>query len=476
MRVFQSLETPSMAPMWRKMREIRALVTKQPQQRFSASNWRKSSAHDAAKRFSSATSYLSAVRVKSHRRSSVAMATFESELEQATDIHEFELLDVLGRGTFGTVHLARHLDTGATVAVKVLARHLVHELKQEKNIMREQSVHLGLLHPFVSKLYATFQDKDALYFVLEFCPGGEIYSLVYTHDDGHLEEDDSDTEEERKSERNEVEQEPEASDSVTTDSESDDEQSRQRRGASIALSRNSLTLENFLAKQKLRSSYGGLHERYVAFYGAGMVSALEYLHNRGILYRDLKLENLVLDADGYPKLVDFGLSKPDATRTSERSSTMCGSAEYMAPEILQHKPYDQRVDLWSFGILLYEMLFGSTPFYHANHREQGRRIISEPVVFPDDYEPRHSNVCVLIRKLLEKDPALRFASFAEVRKSMFFRSFFPSTLGWQQLESRQVVAPFVPRLDGPFDTSLFVRVQDDEEQGYGSDADSDFGY
>ncbi|KAH7470891.1 Serine/threonine-protein kinase Sgk1 [Phytophthora ramorum] len=362
MRVFQSLETPSMAPMWRKMREIRALVTKQPQQRFSASNWRKSSAHDAAKRFSSATSYLSAVRVKSHRRSSVAMATFESELEQATDIHEFELLDVLGRGTFGTVHLARHLDTGATVAVKVLARHLVHELKQEKNIMREQSVHLGLLHPFVSKLYATFQDKDALYFVLEFCPGGEIYSLVYTHDDGHLEEDDSDTEEERKSERNEVEQEPEASDSVTTDSESDDEQSRQRRGASIALSRNSLTLENFLAKQKLRSSYGGLHERYVAFYGA------------------------------------------------------------------------------------------------------------------DDYEPRHSNVCVLIRKLLEKDPALRFASFAEVRKSMFFRSFFPSTLGWQQLESRQVVAPFVPRLDGPFDTSLFVRVQDDEEQSYGSDADSDFGY
>ncbi|POM80367.1 Protein kinase, partial [Phytophthora palmivora] len=122
-----------------------------------------------------------------------------------------------------------------------------------------------------------------------------------------------------------------------------------------------------------------------------------------------------------------------------------------------------------------EMLFGATPFYHANHREQGRRIISEDVQFPEDYEQSHPAVCSLIRKLLEKDPALRLASFAEVKKTTFFRSYFPSTQGWQQLEARQVEAPFVPRLDGLFDTSLFVRVQD-EEQDYGSDADSDFGY
>jgi serine/threonine protein kinase len=484
MRLFQSVETPSMAPMWQKMREIRALVTKKPtkssQQRFSASHWRASSTQDAAKRFSSATSYLSAVRVKTQRRSSAARPSFVSELEQTTEIDEFELLDVLGRGTFGTVQLARHLDTGATVAVKVLARRLVHEMQQEKNIMREQSVHLGLTHPFIARLYASFQDNDALYFVLEFCPGGELYSLVYTHDDGHLEEkedceDDSSDDESRRSSRR-VEDEPEVSDTVTTESESDEEQSRQRRGLSVAMSRNSLTLENFLGKQKLRSSYGGLHERYVAFYSGCLVSALEHLHHRGVLYRDLKLENLVLDADGYPKLIDFGLSKANAARTSERNTTMCGSAEYMAPEILQHKPYDQRVDLWSFGILLYEMLFGTTPFYHANHREQGRRIISEPVQFPDDYEQRHASVCDLIRTLLEKDPALRLASFAEVKKMTFFRSYFPSVQGWQQLELRQVEAPFVPRLDGPFDTSLFVRVQGEEEQGYGSDADSDFGY
>lgn len=467
-----------MAPMWRKMREIRAMVTKQPQkdvqQRFSASTWRKSSAQDAAKRFSSATSYLSAVSVKPHRRSSVTRFSFACELENATEIHEFELLDVLGRGSFGTVHLARHLDSGATVAVKVLTRDLVQEMHQEKNIMREQSVHLGLEHPFIAKLYTTFQDRQALYFVLEFCPGGEIYSLVYTHDDGHLEEsedgEDSDSEERRSSRR--VQEESEVSDEVTTESESDEEQNKQRR-TSMAMGRNSLTLENFLFKQKLRSSYGGLHERYVAFYAACLVSALEYLHKKKILYRDLKLENLVLDAEGYPKLIDFGLSKPDGMK-AERNSTMCGSAEYMAPEILQHKPYDHRVDLWSFGILLYEMLFGSTPFYHDNHREQGRRIISEPVQFPEDYEQGHPAVCSLIRKLLEKDPVRRLASFSDVKKTTFFRSYFPSTQGWSQLEARQVEAPFLPRLDGPFDTSLFVRVH--EEQDYGSDADSDFGY
>ncbi|KAE8902115.1 hypothetical protein PF010_g21883 [Phytophthora fragariae] len=482
MRVFPSMEPPSMAPMWRKMREIRALVTKQQQpkqQRFSASTWRKSSAQDAAKRFSSATSYLAAVSVSTGRRSSLATPSFVPQLQQTTEIDEFELLDVLGRGTFGTVQLARHLDTGATVAVKTLARHLIHELQQERNVMREQSVHLTLAHPFIAKLYATFQDQDALYFVLEFCPGGEIYSLVYTHDDGHLEEsedcEDSEEEEDRRRSR-QVEEEPEVSDAVTTRSESDEEQCRQRRGTSVAMSRNSLTVENFLFKQKLRSSHGGLHERYVAFYAACVVSALEYLHGKGVLYRDLKLENLVLDADGYPKIIDFGLAKPNATRTSERSSTMCGSAEYMAPEILQHKPYDQRVDLWAFGILLYEMLFGKTPFYHANNREQGRRIISGPVEFPNDYEQGHATVCSLIRKLLEKDPALRLASFTEVRKTTFFRSYFPSTQGWQQLEARQVEPPFVPRLDGPFDTSLFVRIQEEEDLDYGSDADSDFGY
>ncbi|CAI5706561.1 unnamed protein product [Peronospora effusa] len=485
MRVFPSMETPSMTPMWHKLYEIHTRISKKatryPLERVSTLSWRQNSIQDVIKHFHSASNYVTAGSVKAHGRLSIGRPHFGSQLEKLTRIDELELLDVLGRGTFGTVQLARHLDTGATVAVKILPRHLVLELQQEKNVLREQKAHVGLNHPFIATLYATFQDNVAVYFVLEFCPGGEIYSLVYTHDDGHFEEsedcqDELDEEERRRLNGRQIQDQQETSDSMTTESESDEEQTRQYRRLSVAMGRNSLTLENFMAKQNLRSSHGGLHERDVAFYTACLVSALEYLHGRGILYRDLKLENLVLDADGYPKLIDFGLAKPNARWTSERNSTMCGSAEYMAPEILQHKPYDQRVDLWSFGILFYEMLFGRTPFYHANHREQGRRIISEPVQFPIDYEHGHSSVCSLIGKLLEKDPAVRLASFGEVRSTAFFRSYFPSTQGWQQLESRQVQAPFVPRLDGLFDTSLFVRVEDDNEHGYGSDADSDFGY
>ncbi|CAH0481667.1 unnamed protein product [Peronospora belbahrii] len=473
-----------MAPIWRKIRAMHALVsknsTKHSLQRVSVASWRKMSAQSAAKRFSSATSYLSAISVNIHGRSSITRTSFVLQLEKITNINELELLDVLGRGTFGTVQLARHLDTGVTVAVKILPRYLIMEMKQEKNVVREQGAHLGLVHPFIAKLYATFQDTKALYFVLEFCPGGEIYSLVYTHDDGHFEEkDDSSSIDEQENRnlngRQVQEDQQDILDSVETESESEEEQNGQQRRSSVAMGRNSLTLENFLSKQKLRSSYGGLHERDVAFYAACLLSALEYLHGKGVLYRDLKLENLVLDADGYPKLIDFGLAKPNATRTSERNSTMCGSAEYVAPEVLQHKPYDQRVDLWSFGILLFEMLFGTTPFYHANYREQSRRIISEPVKFPVGFEQGHSSVCFLIQKLLEKDPALRIASFKEVRNTIFFRSYFPSTHSWRQLESRQVQAPFVPRLDGIFDTSLFVRVQNDDMYGYGNDADSDFG-
>ncbi|DBA03927.1 TPA: hypothetical protein N0F65_010580 [Lagenidium giganteum] len=312
------------------------------------------------------------------------------------------MLGVLGRGTFGLVKLARHKDTGRSVAIKILTKDVIVEMKQEKNILREQTVHLLLQHPFVSKLYSTFQDSQALYFVLEYCPGGELYSLVYE------EEEDA-----------------------------------------------------------LRSEFGGLHERHVAFYLACLVLGLDYLHGMNILYRDLKLENLVLDEDGYPKLIDFGLSKPDAAN-NDQNTTMCGSMEYMAPEVLQRLPYGQKADMWSFGIIMYELLFGTTPFYHTNRREQGRRITMEPVPFPNNFEEEFPEATDLINKLLSKNPLERPTSFEQVRESAFFIKYFPTSSAWKQLENKKYPfgAPFVPHLDGAFDMSLFRAVDDEDDDAF----------
>lgn len=502
---------PAMAPAWNRMKELRALYAVQPmrsmQQRFSAPlAWRKtSSSHSHHARNSSNNQTGSTKRRLSARRSSVGMPLSSSssssssissssassaaarsravraQLEASSRLDEFELLDVLGRGTFGVVKLARHIATGVAVALKILAKPLIVEMRQEKNILREQTVHLLLDHGFVSTLYATFQDKHALYFVVEFCPGGEVFSLVY---DQHDEEDDgedgdSDESEGDKQQQQHDDLENQLPDSPggnqqdddtltgTTDSESEDDQQHALRAQQLKQARAvklQLFLDNQRNKRALRSAHGGLKEDHAAFYLACLMVGLEYLHEMNILYRDLKLENLVLDCDGYPKLIDLGLSKPDAANNT-RNRTMCGSMEYMAPEVLQRLPYDQRADLWSFGILMYELLFGATPFYHLNTREQGRRITCEPVLFPNNFEDEFPDACALIEALLAKNPAERPTSFAQVRESAFFHKFFPSAASWQQLLARQHPAPFVPKFDGPFDTSLFVKAASYEDEG-----------
>ncbi|KAF1327779.1 Agc protein kinase, partial [Globisporangium splendens] len=426
----------------------------------------------------------------SSSRGACSLATRRA-LEASTGIGEFEVLDVLGRGTFGVVKLARHVATGHAVAIKILAKDMIVEMRQEKNILREQTVHLLLDHVFVSRLYATFQDVDALYFVMEYCPGGEVYSLVYdpqeededdsTGDDAFNAFDEREEDAENNKPTDDVEEKPVTAAMAgavvddqdgshdddmtgTTDSESEDDAHQQeqlRRARALKLE---LFLGNQRAKKALRSTHGGLLEQHAAFYLACLMVGLEYLHEMNILYRDLKLENLVLDTEGYPKLIDFGLSKPDAA-SHTKNRTMCGSMEYMAPEVLQRLPYDQRADMWSFGILMFELLCGATPFYHTNRREQGRRITCEPVLFTNHFEDECPAACELISALLSKNPVERPRSFAQVRESAFFKKYFPTPQSWQQLLARQHAAPFVPKLDGPFDTSLFVKAVSYEDEG-----------
>mmetsp|Transcript_10047 Transcript_10047/g.26836 ORF Transcript_10047/g.26836 Transcript_10047/m.26836 type:complete len:618 (+) Transcript_10047:93-1946(+) len=166
---------------------------------------------------------------------------------------------------------------------------------------------------------------------------------------------------------------------------------------------------------------------------AEIILALEHIHSLGVIYRDLKLENVLLDFEGHVRVADFGLSKllttPDGELLSDQSSikvqgarTFCGTREYVAPEMLLGKQYGQSVDLWALGILTYEVLCGRTPFYASNRDEVYDRIESAPLKFP-----RHlsSDVVSLIRGLLDRNPKTRLgmgpSGMSEVKSHPFFK-------------------------------------------------------
>merc|ERR1719453_2943858 len=150
--------------------------------------------------------------------------------------------------------------------------------------MNEKRIMSEIDHPFIVRLMETFKDDNRLYMVLEFCPGGELFSLLQ----------------------------------------------RERR----------------------------LNEEAAAFYGCMVMLAFEYLHNLNIIYRDLKPENLMIDAKGYIKVVDFGFAK----HIKDRTWTLCGTPEYLAPETIRNKGHGKGVDWWALGILIYEMVVGIPPY------------------------------------------------------------------------------------------------------------------
>ena len=149
----------------------------------------------------------------------------------------------------------------------------------------------------------------------------------------------------------------------------------------------------------------------VTLYTAEIAVALNSLHKNHIIYRDLKPENVLLDEEGHIKLTDFGLSKNYGNDSEyEKATSFCGTVEYLAPEIIAREPYGIEIDWWSLGILIYEMLFKTTPFYSLNISKIYQKIQKSAVIFPGSVD---KNVVSLIKGLLEKDPKKRFG-FEEV--------------------------------------------------------------
>lgn len=286
----------------------------------------------------------------------------------------FELLKVLGQGSFGKVFLVRKIkgkDTGHLYAMKVLKKATL-KVRDRQRTKMERDILAELEHPFIVRLYYAFQTEGKLYLILEFLRGGDLFSR--------------------------------------------------------------------LSKEVMFT------EEDVKFYLAELALALNHLHKQGICYRDLKPENVLLDAEGHVKLTDFGLSK-ESMFDESKAFSFCGTVEYMAPEVINRKGHDTTADWWSYGVLMFEMLTGGLPFQGKDRKDTMTLILKAKLGMPQYLSPEAQS---LLRALFKRNPANRLGAgpsgIEELKKHPFF-----STINWDKLFKRQVIPPFKPAISRAVD-------------------------
>lgn len=187
---------------------------------------------------------------------------------------------------------------------------------------------------------------------------------------------------------------------------------------------------------------GLFREELARFYTAEIVSAVSHLHANGIMHRDLKPENILLDSEGHVMLTDFGLAKQFDENT--RSNSICGTIEYMSPEIVQGRGHDKAADWWSVGILMYEMLTGKPPYRGGNRQKIQEKIVKDKIKLPAFLS---SEAHSLLKGLLQKESGRRLGSGTggsdEIKSHRWFKS-----INWKKLEGRELKPSFVPQVAG----------------------------
>lgn len=205
------------------------------------------------------------------------------------------------------------------------------------------------------------------------------------------------------------------------------------------------------------------------FYLASIITALDYLHKKNIIYRDLKPQNILLCRNGYIKLYDFGLAKKMET---ELTFTMCGTPEYYSPEMIKKSGYNKSTDFWCLGILLYEMLIGCTPFIDSDPLKIYKKINQGKILFPNKID---KNAKFIIRHFLDADQHKRLGctknGIGDIVDEPFFQDF-----DWKNLLYKNLEAPFIPEVNGHLDTSNYKKIEDkneNEEENIEVDKDKD---
>nr|XP_053637249.1 atypical protein kinase C-like [Cherax quadricarinatus] len=203
-----------------------------------------------------------------------------------------------------------------------------------------------------------------------------------------------------------------------------------------------------------------LPEEHARFYAAEICLALNFLHEKGIIYRDLKLDNVLLDHEGHIKLTDYGMCK-EGIRPGDTTSTFCGTPNYIAPEILQGVEYSFSVDWWALGVLLYEMLAGKSPFDIVGASDNPdcntedflfQVILERPIRIPRSLSVKAASI---LKGFLNKNPVDRLGCHPETGFTDIITHPFFKTIIWEMLERKQILPPYKPRVDGERDLENF---------------------